>query len=309
MILALYGAGAMGREFRQIAQESGAWSGVVFIDDHADADEIAGCPVWRFQMFRARYTPEEVRFVVAIGEPKFRREAFEKMTRAGYRGGVLIHSTATVSPEAEIGEGTAVCQGAFVGSQARIGKNCYLSIKAIVGHDAVVGDHTRLGVNAFVGGHTVIGENAFIGAGAMLKDRIRIGDTSIVAMGAAVFEDVPDCATVIGNPARVSGEGVQDAVYAPSRALEEKQAEAEAASIPERYWEVFAGCFEGVDFNPVTFRYHDAGWDSVTHLALIAQLEETFHVSIKGREVMRLKSYGAGLKMIQDKLEQADGGR
>ena len=308
MILALYGAGAMGREFRQIADESGEWSGVVFIDDHADRDELAGCPVCRFQVFRAKYDPEETRFVVAIGEPKFRLEAFEKMTRAGYTGGVLVHSSAIISPDAEIGEGTAVCQGACVGSQARVGKNCYLSVKSIVGHDAVVGDHTRLGVNAFVGGHAVIGENAFIGAGAMLKDRIRVGSTSVVAMGAVVFDDVPDCATVIGNPARVSGEGARDAVFAPSRALEEKQEDA-SASVPERYWEVFTSCFEGVDFNPVTFKYHDAGWDSVAHLMLISRLEEVFHISFKGREAMRLKSYGAGLRMVQDKLEPTDGGR
>lgn len=308
MVLALYGAGAMGREFRQIAEESGEWSGVVFIDDHAQTETLAGCPVCRFQVFRAQYTPEAVRFVVAIGEPKFRREAFEKMTRAGYRGGVLVHGSATISPDAEVGEGTAVCQGVFVGSQAKVGKNCYLSRNASVGHDAAVGDHTRLGVNAFVGGHTVIGENAFIGAGAMLKDRIRVGATSIVAMGAAVFDDVPDCATVIGNPARISGEGAQDAVYAPSRALEAATEDA-PKSVPERYWEVFAGCFEGVDFNPVTFKYHDAGWDSVAHLMLISRLEETFHISIKGREAMRLKSYGAGLTMIQDKLKQVDGGR
>lgn len=307
MILALYGAGAMGREFRQIAIESGEWSEVVFIDDHADAEELAGCPVWRFQMFRARYIPEEARFVVAIGEPKYRLEAFERMTRAGYRGGVLVHGSASVSPDAEVGEGTAVCQGVYIGSQARIGKNCYLSVNAIVGHDAVVGDHTRLGVNAFVGGHTVIGENAFIGAGAMLKDRIRVGDTSVVAMGAAVFEDVPDCATVIGNPARISGEGARDAVFAPSRALEAK--EEAPKSVPERYWEVFSSCFEGVDFNPVTFKYHDPGWDSVAQMTLVSQLEAAFHVSIRGREAMRLKSYGAGLKMIQGKLEQADGGR
>lgn len=162
MILALYGAGAMGREFKLIADASGEWSGVVFIDDHADVETLAGCPVLRFQIFRAQYTPEEARFVVAIGEPKFRREAFEKMTRAGYRGGVLVHGSASVSPDAGVGEGTAVCQGVYIGSQARIGKNCYLSVNAIVGHDAVVGDHTRLGVNAFVGGHTEIGENAFI---------------------------------------------------------------------------------------------------------------------------------------------------
>ena len=52
MILALYGAGAMGREFRQIAEESGQWSGVVYIDDHAKAEELGGCQVYRFQVFR-----------------------------------------------------------------------------------------------------------------------------------------------------------------------------------------------------------------------------------------------------------------
>ena len=37
MILALYGAGAMGREFRYIAEDSGQLPEVVFIDDHTTA--------------------------------------------------------------------------------------------------------------------------------------------------------------------------------------------------------------------------------------------------------------------------------
>jgi len=310
MILALFGAGAMGREFRLIAEESGAWSGIVFIDDHAKAKELAGCPVYSFQEFRTKFRPEEVRFIVAIGEPKFRLEAFERMTRAGYTGGLLAHSSAHISPDAEVQEGTAVCQGVFIGSQAKVGVNCYLSLNACVGHDAVVGDHTRLGANAFVGGHTVIGENVFIGAGALLKDRIHIGSSSVVALGAAVFEDVPDCVTVIGNPARISGEGVQDEVFMPSRALKpsEKDEEQQPKSIAERYWDVFNACFEGIDFNPVTFRYHDTGWDSVAHMALVSRLEEAFGISIRGRETMRLKSYNDGLTMVKNKLEQADGG-
>ncbi len=308
MILALYGAGAMGREFRQLAVKSGGWSGFVFIDDHAEAEELTGSPVCRFQQFRARYTPEDTRFVVAIGEPRFRAEAFQRMTRAGYRGAVLVHGSACVSPDAELGEGTVVCHDVHIGSLAKIGRNCYLSRGASIGHDAVVGDHTRLGVNAFVGGHSVIGENCFIGAGALLRDRIRIGAMSVAALGAAVFEDVPDGVTVIGNPARIAGDGTQTAVYAPSRALEAQQEEVAPESVAERYWDVFSGCFEGVDFNPVAFRYHDGGWDSLTHMTLIGRLEETFGVSFKGREVMRLKSYADGLRMVKAKLEEKDGG-
>ena len=310
MILALFGAGAMGREFRMIAEESGEWSGIVFIDDHAKTENLAGCPVYSFQGFRTRFSPDEVRFVVAIGEPKFRLEAFERMTRAGYTGGRLVHSSAQISPDAEVEEGTAVCQEVFIGSRAKVGRNCYLALKACVGHDAVVGEHTRLGVNTFVGGHTVIGANAFIGAGALLKDRIHIGSASVVALGAAVFEDVPDGVTVVGNPARISGEGVRDDVFAPSRALEPaaKKEEAPSKSIAERYWDVFSACFEGVDFNPVSFRYHDSGWDSVAHMALISRLEEAFGISIKGREGLQLKSYSDGLSLVKSKLEQTDGG-
>ena len=298
----------MGREFREIAEESGKWSGIVFIDDHAETEELAGCPVYSFQRFRAQYSPDGVRFVIAIGEPRDRLDAFERMSRAGYTGGLLVHSSAYISPDAEVGEGTAVCQGAYVGSRTRIGRNCYLSRNASAGHDAVVGDHTRLGVNAFIGGHTVIGENAFIGAGALLKDRIRVGASSVVALGAAVFEDVPDCATAIGNPARISGEGVQGGVFAPDTAPAPAEEEDAAKSIAERYWDVFSECFEGVDFNPVSFRYHDAGWDSVAQMILVSRLEEAFQVRIKGREVMRLKSYGDGLRLIRGKLEQTDGG-
>ena len=308
MILALYGAGAMGREFKQIAQECGGWSGFVFIDDHAQAEELSGCPVCRFQQFRARFGPDETRFVIAMGEPKFRAEAYSRMTRAGYTGAVLVHGSAYLSPDAELGEGTVVCHDVHIGSLARIGRNCYLSRGASIGHDAVVGDHTRLGVNAFVGGHTVIGENCFIGAGALLRDRIHIGAMSVAALGAAVFEDVPDGVTVIGNPARIAGDGAQSAVYAPSRALEAAQEKSAPQSVPERYWEVFSGCFEGVDFNPISFHYHDGGWDSLTHMTLIGRLEEAFQISFKGREAMRLKSYADGLKMVKSKLEQKDGG-
>ena len=49
MILALYGAGAMGREFRQIAEESGKWSGIVFIDDTRKA---VSCRVALYTGFR-----------------------------------------------------------------------------------------------------------------------------------------------------------------------------------------------------------------------------------------------------------------
>lgn len=319
MILAFYGAGAMGREFKYVADKTGQWDEMVFIDDHAAADSLLGCPVIGFQTFRKRYSPENTRFVITIGEPKFRREAFDRMTEAGYHGARLIHPSADICPDAELGEGAVVGPGVSVGSLAKVGNNFYAAKGASVGHDVIVGNHTRIGAGAFIGGHTVIGDNAFIGSGALLKDRIHIGDYSVVAIGSAVFSDVAANTTVMGNPARITNEGAQGLLYAPSRALQdaavpEEKSAAEAVAetfspdrIAELYWEAFSDCFDGIDFNPVSFRFHDDGWDSITQMSLICRLEETFHISFKGRETMKINSYKTGLDLVRKKLDSAKG--
>ena len=61
--------------------------------------------------------------------------------------------------------------------------------------------------------------------------------------------------------------------------------------------------------NPVSFRFHDPGWDSVAQMNLICRLEETFRISIKGRETMRIKSYRDGLELVKKKLAEAAGGQ
>jgi len=316
MILALYGAGSMGREFKYMADATGEWDGVVFIDDNAVDDQLLGCPVYRLQAFLGHYRPEEVRFVVSMGEPKFRREGFERLKKAGYRGGVLIDPSAQVSPDAVIGEGVAVCPDAIVGSLVEVNPNVYISVRAAVGHDSVVGAHSRIGAGAFIGGHVRIGEGAFIGSGALLRDRIKFGDQSIAGLGAAVFSDVPPRVTVIGNPARISNENGEGYLYsssaaqsapAPQRAPEEPEPEADFGpeQIIVKYFEVFSGCFEGIDFNPAAFHYQDTGWDSAAQMILISRLEEAFGLHFGGREILRMTSFQAGLKMIQKKLAEA----
>ena len=126
----------------------------------------------------------------------------------------------------------------------------------------------------------------------------------------------------MGNPARITNEGAQGLLYAPSwqmaagAAQEEKQAPEAAAAetfsperIAELYWEAFSGCFEGIDFNPVSFRFHDDGWDSIAQMNLICRLEETFHLSFKGRESMKINSFRAGLELVRKKLEDAGSGK
>jgi acetyltransferase EpsM len=54
-----------------------------------------------------------------------------------------------------------------------------------------------------MGGGVRIGEGACVGLASTLLPGIRIGRQSRVGMGAVVIRDVPDYATVAGNPARI----------------------------------------------------------------------------------------------------------
>ena len=50
---------------------------------------------------------------------------------------------------------------------------------------------------------TVICRGASIGAGAVIRCGITIGEWAMVGCGAVVVDNVPDGATVVGNPARI----------------------------------------------------------------------------------------------------------
>ncbi len=52
-----------------------------------------------------------------------------------------------------------------------------------------------------------VGEEVWIGGGAILLPGVTVGDGAVIGAGSVVTRDVPEGATVMGNPARIKGEG------------------------------------------------------------------------------------------------------
>jgi len=71
-----------------------------------------------------------------------------------------------------------------------------------VGHNASVGSRSLLTAHCVIGGSARIGEDVFVGLGALIKNQVTVGDRATIGMGAVVIKDVPQGATVVGNPAR-----------------------------------------------------------------------------------------------------------
>ena len=99
---------------------------------------------------------------------------------------------------------------------ARIGKGIMIdhAHSIVIGETAVVGDNVSMLHSVTLGGtgkeeedrHPKIGDGVLIGAGAKVLGNIKVGKCSRIAAGSVVLEDVPECKTVAGIPARIVGE-------------------------------------------------------------------------------------------------------
>ncbi|HPN57619.1 MAG TPA: DapH/DapD/GlmU-related protein, partial [Chitinophagaceae bacterium] len=81
-----------------------------------------------------------------------------------------------------------------------------------IDHECIIGDFTHIAPGAVLCGNVKVGRNTFIGANSVIRQGIIIGDNVTIGAGTVVVKDVPDGATVVGNPAK-------NLVKKPSRKL------------------------------------------------------------------------------------------
>lgn len=145
----------------------------------------------------------EIRVVIGIGSNTVRKKIVSNLGLNSEMYVHAIHSSAIISPSAEIGIGTVVMPGAIINADATIGDYVIVNSGSVVEHDSVVGDFAHISPLAILTGGTTIGEGTHIGAGTSVIPLKKVGAWSTVGAGAVVVSDIEDNVTVVGAPARV----------------------------------------------------------------------------------------------------------
>ena len=207
MRLAIYGTGGTGREVHEIVSAMDPaherWEGVVFVIDLTSTRLHSSPPDMSFEELAGRLGPDDVEFVVAVGEPTSRELLFDRAAARGYDFATIVHPSAFVSPSARLGRGVVIKMQSIVSAEAVLEDNVFVQADAIIGHDARIGSHTQVSAFSHVAGHAELGRRCYLGVRASVREECRMGDDVVLAMGAVVMEKrVPSRVLAMGNPAR-----------------------------------------------------------------------------------------------------------
>ena len=204
--LVIIGAGGYGREML------GAAMGAVgfgvdfdvkgFLDARADAlDGFRGYPP--IIGTPEGYAPQaEDVFITALGSIASRRKCAEQLERRGAKFISIVHKTATLGPNVEVGAGSFIAPNVTLTADIRIGRHAAVFHNSSVGHDSVLDDFSHVYAQCAIGGAIHLGAGAVVYPGAVIVPRRTIGENAVVGAGSTVVLNVRPGVTVFGSPAR-----------------------------------------------------------------------------------------------------------
>lgn len=202
--LLIVGAGNQGRVVADMAELTGRWSTIAFLDDrYPSLREVDGFPVVGPSDAAADFASKNTEFVVAVGDNTARLRLVQDLTRQGLPLATVVHPTAAVSPRATLGAGTTVAAYAVVNTGARVADGCIINTGATVDHDCVLDAGVHVSPGAHLAGNVTVGKRTWLGTGVNVRNNISIGANTIIGVGAAVVSDIPGGVTAVGVPAMV----------------------------------------------------------------------------------------------------------
>ena len=150
---------------------------------------------------REKNAPENSSIIIGIGSNIIRENISLQYVDDSFI--TLIHPNSNISNNFKIGKGSVVLAGVCINNGVFIGNHCIINTGAVVDHDCVINDFVHISPNATLCGNVIIGKGSWIGAGAILIQGINVGKNAKIGAGSVIIKDIPDNATVVGNPGKI----------------------------------------------------------------------------------------------------------
>ena len=195
--LIIIGAGGHGKVIADSALKNG-YTNISYIDDHTKGD-VMGFPIIGTSKDIECFNDGNTDFIIGIGNNDIRRTIAETYNVNWVS---IVHPSAQIAFNVEIGKGTVVMASAVVNVCATIGEHCIINTGAIVEHDNVIENYVHISPKVALGGTVRIGSLTHVGIGATVKNNTGICSGCIIGAGAVVVKNICEQGTYVGIPMR-----------------------------------------------------------------------------------------------------------
>lgn len=163
--LMILGAGSHGHGVMEIAKMTGVFGKIAFLDDNVAGGDVLG----RCEDYLSFQREFPVAFP-AFGENELRALWIERLQNAGFLIPRLVHPSAIVSGNVEIGEGTVIMAQVTVNPGAKIGDGCILAPNSMASFGSTIGSYSHLDSGCIVAKDVRVPEKTTIESGEICKN-------------------------------------------------------------------------------------------------------------------------------------------
>ena len=199
--LIIIGASGHGKVVADIAIKMNKWQSIAFLDDDESIKTSMGLEVIGRTTDAFTYK-DEADFFVAIGSNTTREKIQEKLIEQGINVICLIHPSAVIGTNVEIGFGSVVMAGVVINSSSRIGNGCIINTSSSIDHDNVIENYVHISPGVNMAGTVKVGKRSWLGIGSVVSNNVNICSGCKVGAGAVVVKDITEPGTYVGVPVR-----------------------------------------------------------------------------------------------------------
>jgi acetyltransferase EpsM len=192
----IYGASGHSKVIIEIIEKAGNSIRALFDDDPLKNALLD----YKVTNEKSIFELKDVEWIIGIGNNEIRKKVAEN-NLLPYD--LAIDPKAIISARIKIGKGTVIMPGCTINSSTVIGKHAIINTHSSVDHDCILGDYVHISPNATLCGGVEVGEGTHIGASTVVIPGIQIGKWATIGAGSVIIKDVPDFATVVGNPGQI----------------------------------------------------------------------------------------------------------
>lgn len=164
MRLIILGMGGYGRTVADVADQTGRYEEIVFLDDQAE-QAFDVCDSYR------KYVKEDTEMYPAFGNNELRVEWMNKLKEARASVAKIVHPLAYVSPRAVLRSGCVLLPYAVVNTECEIGEACIVNCGAIVDHGCVLEQGVHVAPGAVIKAENRIPAYTKVDSGVVIQNR------------------------------------------------------------------------------------------------------------------------------------------